>query len=119
MMHERSRKDEAGERDDEYAALEADRAREREVRRQADELAGIDANAPFDERVESASPDEVEVPTPSGDELEEMVRTPPEDEREPRANARDALTRAPDEYQPETAGRSPGDIDIEGDWPEE
>jgi len=105
---------------DQYESLEAEAvADEAEARHEADELDDITANFPLDEDVESASPDEVEVPTLSGDDLEEIVRERPADERVPPENYDQPIIRAPDAEQPTTQDHVPGDIDSQGDWPDE
>jgi len=102
-----------------YESLEADAGDDEEIRAEAEEFADVSADEPLDEDVELAAPAELMVTLPSGDLLEEEVATPPEGERERASNADEPLARAPDELQPETQGRSPGDEDIESNWPDE
>ncbi|HEY7801830.1 MAG TPA: hypothetical protein VIE40_04085 [Dehalococcoidia bacterium] len=102
-----------------YEALEADAGDDVDIRAEADEYTIVNANEPLDEDVEDASPTELLIPTASGDTLEETIAIPPDDEREPPSNADQPLAHATDEQQPETAGHSTGDEDIEGNFPEE
>lgn len=102
-----------------YESLEADAGDDDEIRAEADEFATVSANEPLDEDVEDAIPTEILIPTGTGDTIEEEIEIPPENELQPPSNADQPLQRAPDERQPETAGHALGDIDIEGDWPEE
>jgi hypothetical protein len=106
--------------DDAYEPLEAEAVDSvEEASEEADELDDVTADLPLDERVESASPDEVEIVALSGEDLEEPVAITPETELEPPENADSPIVRAPDEWQPETQDHVPGDLDSEGDWPDE
>ncbi len=84
------------------------------MREQAEELADVTAEEGTDERVEWASPTRIEIPTRGGDvpaivHGASRAQEPPVD--------RDARrVRASDEQEPETAGHSPSDLDIEGNW---
>ena len=102
-----------------YQSLEADAGDEDEIRDEADQFSVVNANEPLTEDVELAAPAEMMVEMPSGDLLEEEVAFPPESDRTRPSNADDPLIRAPDEVQPETQGRAPGDTDIESNWPDE
>ncbi len=106
--------------DEGYEALETEAADGfEEARAEAEELDDVTADVGLDEDVESASPDEVEIPTLRGGEIEEMVSERPETELEPPENIDQPIVRAPDDEQPTTQDHVPGDVDSEGDWPDE
>src|SRR5437879_5240000 len=103
--------------DDQYEALEAEAVDNvEEASEEADELDGVSANAPIDER---GSPDEIEIRALSGEDIREPVAVTPETEEELPENADEPIVRAPDEWQPETQEHVPGDLDSEGDWPDQ
>jgi hypothetical protein len=106
-------------RDRGYEALEADAGEDADIRGEAEEFSGVNANEPLDEDVELAAPAEMMIELPSGDLLEVEIATAPESEREPPSNIDEPIVRAPDSAQPETQGRAPGDEDIEANWPDE
>src|SRR5213594_2294 len=110
MVSERRRIEDEGE-DDEYEPLEAEAVDGiDEAADAADELNDVTADLPMDERVESASPDELEIRTDTGGEIHATVREMPETEEELPENADEPIVRAPDEWQPETQQHLPGDL---------
>lgn len=119
MVSQRRRIEDESE-DDEYEALEAEAVDSvEEASEEADELDDVTADFPLNERVESASPDEIAIRALSGEDIDELIATTPETEQEPPENAGSPIVRAPDEWQPETQEHVPGDLDSEGDWPDE